>query len=247
MSVPAPHFLLYTEAVAASPIAGDAAQAAAADRDGRNSPTVGSWKFMLRLPSGELSLEAGDDEADASSERLELLAVVRGLEALEQPSRVTLVTSSRHIRHGLSSGLPYWRENGWHWERFGRLSPVKNSDLWQRIDRLTDIHHLNCRPGRLDKADDLAAPPTATSTLIRTRSGKRLRIDPPPAGRGKHQAADNAADSTDQTNSTDRSSNARNVASQRRFGHWLFSPWCLFGHWSLMLSALTRLRRNPAR
>jgi len=244
MSVPAPHFLLYTEAVAAHSCAGDAAEADSAGRHGRAAPSVGSWKFILRRPSGELSLEAGDDEADASTERLELLAVVRGLEALEQPSRVTLVTSSRHIRHGLSSGLPYWRENGWHWERFGRLSPVKNSDLWQRIDRLTDIHHLECRPGRLDKADDLAAPqPAATSTLIHTRSGKRLRIDQPPAGGEKHQAPS----TNDQTNSKHQGPNDQNVRRSGRFGHWIFGHWKLFGHWSLVLGALTRLRRNPAR
>jgi ribonuclease HI len=243
MSVPAPHFLLFTEAVATSALAGDAASAAEANCDGGSSPAAGSWKFILRRPSGELSLEAGDDEAEASTERLELLAVVRGLESLEQPSRVTLVTSSRHIRHGLASGLPYWRENGWHWERFGRLSPVKNSDLWQRIDRLTDIHHLDCRPGRIDKADDLATPPAATATLIRTRSGKRLRIDQPPAGHGKSQASSIKS----QTNSKHQGPNNQDAEYSRRSGHWIFGPWKLFDACGLMPGALlARWRRNPA-
>jgi hypothetical protein len=140
---------------------------------------------------------------------------------------VTLITSSRHIRHGLSSGLPSWRENGWHWERFGRLSPVKNSDLWQRIDRLTDIHHLECRPGRIDKADDLATPqPAATSTLIRTRSGKRLRIDQPPAGCGKSETR-----STKHKTST--KSEIRNAADISRRKHRL-------GPGSFLLSNLFR-------
>src|SRR5262245_37720047 len=67
MTASAPHFLLYAEAA-------QAADCAACD--------AGHWRFVLRLPGGETSLEAGDDEPEATAERLELLAVVRGLESL---------------------------------------------------------------------------------------------------------------------------------------------------------------------
>ncbi len=79
--------------------------------------------------------EAADAEPDAQGERLELLAVVRGLEALEQPSRVTLVTPSKYVNRGLTYGLEEWRANDWQWEHFGEMVPVKNRDLWQRVDR----------------------------------------------------------------------------------------------------------------
>jgi len=167
MSVSAPHFLLYAEAATR-------ADSAACD--------AGRWRFVLRLPSGETSLEAADEEQEASPERLELLAVIRGLEALSQPSRVTLLSGSRAIRRGLEHGLPQWRENEWQWERYGRLAPVKNSDLWQRLDRLLGYHALECRPTRLDKADDLAPPkPVQTDTIIRKRGGGTFRIDKPHA------------------------------------------------------------------
>jgi ribonuclease HI len=171
MSLAAPHFLLYAEAA-------HCADSAACD--------AGRWRFVLRLPSGETSLEAADEEQETSPERLELLAVIRGLEALSQPSRVTLLSGSRAIRRGLEQGLSNWRENDWQWERYGRLAPVKNCDLWQRLDRLLQYHAIECRPTRLEKADDFAPPsrcmgdtpvPPQPATPVRKRGGRVVRID----------------------------------------------------------------------
>jgi ribonuclease HI len=172
MSVPAPHFLLYSEAVPShSPAGASAAESRASAR----------WRFVLQSSRGEAALEVADEEASGSSERLELLAIIRGLEALDQPSRVTLMTSSRDIQRGLQFGLAQWREHDWHWERYGRMTPVKNGDLWRRIDRLLEIHDVACRPRRLEKADDLAAPQQAITPMRRDRRGRRLRIDQPGA------------------------------------------------------------------
>jgi len=196
MSVSAPHFLLYAEAATS-------ADSAACD--------AGRWRFVLRLPSGETSFEAADAEHDATPERLELLAVVRGLEALGQPSRVTLLSGSRAIRRGLEHGLSQWRENDWQWERYGRLAPVKNSDLWQRLDRLLDFHAVECRPTRLDKADDLAPPqPVQSELLKRKRGGRTFRIDQP------HAAANAESRSTkSKTNSTFNFANSRKRSRSR--------------------------------
>lgn len=130
MSVPAPHFLLFSNARQDRP---------------PHEPAAGQWRFVLEAVDGSLKLEATDAEAEISRDRLELLAIVRGLEALDQPSMVTVVTSSRYISRGLRFGLPTWRENGWQWERFGQLVAVKNADLWQRIDRAMKFHRLACR------------------------------------------------------------------------------------------------------
>lgn len=162
MSLAAPHFLLYAEAA-------HCADSASCD--------AGRWRFVLRLPSGETSLEAADEEQETSPERLELLAVIRGLEALSQPSRITLLSGSRAIRRGLEQGLSNWRENDWQWERYGRLAPVKNCDLWQRLDRLLQYHAVECRPTRLEKADDFAPPPPRPATPVRKRGGRVVRID----------------------------------------------------------------------
>jgi len=235
MSVSAPHFLLYAEAapLPSPAYAGDSRAHAVGAAEG------GRWRFVLRLPGGETSLEAADQEPDATAERLELLAVVRGLESLSQPSRVTLLTGSRQIRRGFEFGLTQWRENDWQWERYGRMSPIKNGDLWQRLDRLLEIHAVRCQPTRLEKADDLASPPAAASRNITSR-GRRLRIDAAQTPRrAKHE--------------TDSKFKVQNSQQQSGFGHlhWMLSNLSRILKFALRilrleLSPLTSTRYAPA-
>ncbi|MGD9719660.1 MAG: RNase H family protein [Pirellulales bacterium] len=130
MKVAKPHYLLFSESCRKSP--------------------QGQWRFVLQSLDGAEQFEAADAEPDARGERLELLAVVRGLEALAQPSRVTLVTPSRYVNRGLTYGLAEWRVNDWRWEHYGEMVPVKNRDLWQRVDRALEFHQLDCRTWRFD-------------------------------------------------------------------------------------------------
>ena len=147
MTVPAPHFLLFSEARSTR----TKAMATAEDN--------GLWHFVLESVDGEMKLEATDEEADVDPERLELLAVVRGLEALDQPSHVTLVTRSRSVTRGLRFGIDRWRESGWHWECFGRMTPIKDSDLWQRIDHALQFHSVRCRTWRFDPPEESTREP----------------------------------------------------------------------------------------
>jgi ribonuclease HI len=110
----------------------------------------GRWRFVLRMAGGSEPVAVDDVEPEVRGERLELLAVVRGLEALDQPSRVTLVTSSSYVHKGFRHGLPEWRRNGWQWEYYGEMVPVKNGDLWQRVDRAMRFHRVDCRSLRID-------------------------------------------------------------------------------------------------
>lgn len=171
MSVPPPHYLLFSQAHP-----GPGAVAAG-----------GRWHFVLQSLAGETELEAADREP-APADRLELLAVIRGLEALEQPSRVTLVTPSNYVCHGLRFGLEEWRENGFQWERFGELRPIKNSDLWKRLDQALQIHQVDCRSWRLETNDDLNVPEMTMETAPvdevesaspPPRKKRMLRIDSP--------------------------------------------------------------------
>ena len=100
---------------------------------------------------------ADDVDPEAQGDRLELLTVVRGLEALEQPSRVTLWTPNTYVREGIRHGVREWRENGWMWEYFGKMVPVKNDDLWKRLDRAMEFHDVDCRTWRIDSAHDSRA------------------------------------------------------------------------------------------
>jgi ribonuclease HI len=120
-----PHFLLYSEALC-------------------DSACARHWRFVLQPVSSGVRLTEADSEPEARLSRLELLAVVRGLEALEQPSRVTLLTGSRYVIRGIRRSLSQWRERSWRWERFGQLVPIRDHDLWRRVDRALQIHDVEC-------------------------------------------------------------------------------------------------------
>lgn len=127
MSTTAPHYLLLS------------------DTQNDRSNLAGSWSFVLERVNGSGSIEVSDTEPDVRGERLKLLAVVRGLEALEQPSKVTLITPSRFIGRGVRKGIALWKEQDWQWERYGSMVDVKNADLWKRIDRAKVFHNVDCR------------------------------------------------------------------------------------------------------
>ena len=111
-----------------------------------NVEPVGSrWRFLLEQLGGDYRFAAADYEDESRLERLELLSVVRGLEALEGPARVTLVTRSRYVHRGLRRGLEDWRANGWQWERFGQWTPIRDADLWRRVDGALNYHQVRCR------------------------------------------------------------------------------------------------------
>jgi ribonuclease HI len=124
MPLPKPHFLLMAE--------------------GKAEGRLGCWRFSLEA-AGMKQLEVDDFEPFTQGQRLELLAVVRGLEALEQPSLVTLVTPSRYVKRGIVYGIEDWRSNGWYWESHGKMVPVKNGDLWRRVDQALQVHEVECR------------------------------------------------------------------------------------------------------
>jgi ribonuclease HI len=154
MQAATPHYLLFSESCR--------------HRDLRQ------WRFVLQPIEGGEHLEAADAEPEAQGERLELMAVVRGLEALEQPSRVTLVTPSKYVNRGLTYGLQEWRANNWQWELFGEMVPVKNRDLWQRIDRALVFHQLECRTWRFDLPHQ--RPPAAHSESDNTPGARRSAL-----------------------------------------------------------------------
>lgn len=105
----------------------------------------GRWRFVLENVETGARIEAGDAETMGHPDRTSLLAVMRGLEALDQPSRVTLITTNRYVARGLQYGLVEWRENDYCWEHFGSVQPVRNADLWRRIDVALRYHEVQCR------------------------------------------------------------------------------------------------------
>jgi ribonuclease HI len=130
MSILKPHYLLFSET-------------SRHDESGR-------WRFRFRSPEGNEHFEACDTEPEIRGERLELLTIVRALESLDQPSRVTLMTSDPYLRQGICFGLPEWRANDWQWEYFGKMVPIKHCDLWQRMDQAMRFHQVEFCKWRID-------------------------------------------------------------------------------------------------
>ena len=147
---------------------------------------AGQWRFVLRAAGSLEEFEVSDREREIRGERLELLTVVRALESLDQPSWVTLMTPGNYVRHGIRFGLPEWRCNGWQWEYFGQMVPIKHGDLWQRLDRLLQFHQVDFCRYRTDPPHQNMEPPRS--------SGRRP--DPHHAVRGLQRVFAVLADET---------------------------------------------------
>ena len=156
-----PHFLLFAEA----------------STKWIDDEEIGTWRFQLQALAGDDHFSAAGSERMAGRDRLEVLAVVRGLEALDQPSQITLLSSSRYVRRGFRQGLDQWQRTEWRWERFGRRVPVKNADLWQRVAHALKFHRVDCRLWRID-----AAPMESASRAPIPRPHFRRRIVPSEEG-----------------------------------------------------------------
>lgn len=102
------------------------------------NPGPGGWAALLRWNGHEREIAGG--EADTTNNRMELLAAISALEALQRPASVRLCTDSRYVEQGIREWLPRWQANGW---RTADRKPVKNQDLWQRL-------HAAAAPHRVD-------------------------------------------------------------------------------------------------
>jgi ribonuclease HI len=107
----------------------------------RGNPGPGGWGALLRLNNarGSTEKEIWGGEADTTNNRMELMAVIRALEALKRPSRVRLYTDSQYVQKGISSWIHQWKRRAW---RTADRKPVKNVDLWQRLDELAARHEV---------------------------------------------------------------------------------------------------------
>ena len=103
----------------------------------RGNPGPGGWGVLLRFDKTEKELWGG--EADTTNNRMELTAVIRALEALKQPSRARVFTDSQYVQKGISEWVHDWKRRNW---RTADKKPVKNVDLWKRLDELAASHRI---------------------------------------------------------------------------------------------------------
>jgi ribonuclease HI len=110
--------------------------------DGACSGNPGPGGYGAILISGHHRKEIKGGEPDTTNNRMELMAAISALEALKRRCDVELHTDSQYLRLGITEWLRGWKANGW---RTSAKKPVKNDDLWRRLDEATQRHHIDWR------------------------------------------------------------------------------------------------------
>lgn len=101
----------------------------------RGNPGPGGWGALLRCKGQEKYLKGA--ELNTTNNRMELTAAIEALAALTKPCEIDLTTDSKYVRDGVTTWLPNWKKNNW---RTSQKKPVKNQDLWERLERETLRH-----------------------------------------------------------------------------------------------------------
>ncbi|GHC64627.1 ribonuclease HI [Neogemmobacter tilapiae] len=127
------------------------------------NPGPGGWGVLLLAREGdkvlkERTLQGG--ERDTTNNRMELMASISALETLERPSTIIVVTDSAYVKNGVTGWIFGWKKNGW---KTADKKPVKNADLWQRLDAAQARHKVEWRwikghagHAENERADELA-------------------------------------------------------------------------------------------
>ena len=119
MTAPLPHVVIHTDGACSG------------------NPGPGGWGAILAFGDREKELKGG--EPLTTNNRMELMAAISALEALKRPCRVDLHTDSQYVRNGVMSWMATWKRNGW---RTADRKPVKNVDLWQRLEGALAPHQV---------------------------------------------------------------------------------------------------------
>ena len=108
----------------------------------RGNPGPGGWAYVLRDgPTGQ-EREGSGGIADSTNNRMELQAVIEGLAALKRSCHVKLFSDSKYVLQGLESWMAGWKRNNWRRKTSGGFQPVKNDDLWKRLDAESTRHKI---------------------------------------------------------------------------------------------------------
>lgn len=103
----------------------------------RGNPGPGGWGAVMRYNGHERELYGG--ERETTNNRMELMAAIQALDALKRPCKVRLTTDSRYVQQGISEWLKNWKQHNW---KTASRKPVKNVDLWKRLDALVSRHEV---------------------------------------------------------------------------------------------------------
>ncbi len=135
----------------------------------KGNPGPGGWGAIIRMGEREKEISGGDPHT--TNNRMEMLAAIRGLQALNRPCRVTLVTDSVYVKDGITKWIHGWQRNNW---RTAAKQPVKNVELWQELLEAIKPHRVEWRwvKGHAGDPDNERADRLASdAALIARRTG----------------------------------------------------------------------------
>ena len=138
------------------------------------NPGPGGWGALLIARQGETVLkerELKGGEAETTNNRMELLAAIHALEALERPSTLTVITDSAYVKGGITAWLHGWKRNGW---KTSTRKPVKNEDLWRRLDAAAARHDVTWKwvKGHAGHPENERADELARAGMTPFKAGK---------------------------------------------------------------------------
>ena len=135
------------------------------------NPGPGGWGAILRY--GEVVKELNGGEPVTTNNRMELLAAINALEALKRPSRVELHTDSQYVKNGIMTWIHGWKRNGW---RTADKKPVKNVELWQRLDAALKQHEVRWHwvKGHAGHPENERADQLARDGIVKARLQQRV-------------------------------------------------------------------------
>ena len=103
----------------------------------RGNPGPGGWGVVMRYNGTEKTLYGAEKET--TNNRMELMAAIMGLEAINRRCKVSLTTDSKYVRDGISEWIHNWKKRGW---KTASKDPVKNAELWKRLDKAREQHEV---------------------------------------------------------------------------------------------------------
>lgn len=132
------------------------------------NPGPGGWAYILKDTASGRECEESGGDSETTNNRMELISVIRGLESLSRPCRVELYSDSQYVLKGLSEWLDDWKKKGW---RNSKREPVKNRELWQRLDDLRQVHELSYHwvRGHSDHPENERCDALAVAAIERVR------------------------------------------------------------------------------
>ena len=132
------------------------------------NPGPGGWGALLRCKGHERELSGGDP--DTTNNRMELMGAIMALETLSEPCTVVLHTDSQYVRQGITQWMPNWVRRGW---KTAGGDPVKNRDLWERLELATRRHAIDWRwvKGHSGDPDNERVDVLARNAALKLRAG----------------------------------------------------------------------------